>query len=217
MLILDFRQSLANAVHVLKAFHCFQISMLLKSLYQSSRTSRLTLVCSCTYLNPARSFANHSRARRGLSTTTTLLKKGGGKQEQKRTVEINSAKTEGRDDARDFSIYRHEIDKTIDVLEKELSKLRAGGLDLEAIEALNVNLGSSGGGGGGDPKKDGSRSGGKGKGDRVKLGDVAQVVPRGRIVVIMVGEKEVCSILRSIVSLDKLQHIAFQKRGCNQK
>ena len=176
--------------------------MILKSLYPSSRTLRLTLVRSSIYAIPAPLFANHSGAHRGLSTTTALLKKGGGKQEQKRTVEINSAKTEGRDDARDFSGYYYEIDKATDFLKNELSKLRAGGLDLEAIEALNVNLGSSGGAGGDGPKKDGSRSGGKGKGGTVKLGDVAQVVPRGRIVVIMIGEKEVCSILRSVVSLD---------------
>jgi len=130
-------------------------------------------------------------ALRGLSTTSTLLKKGGGKQEQKRTVEINSAKSAGSDDAHDFSGFQHEIDKATDYLKSELSKLRAGGLDLEAIEALRVNLGTSGGAKGGGSKKDGPRSGGKGKSDTVKLGDVAQVVPRGRIVVIMVGEKEV--------------------------
>lgn len=128
---------------------------------------------------------------RGFSSTTILLKKGGGKQEQKRTVDINSAKTAGRDDAHDFSNFRHEIDKATNFLKGELSRLRAGGLDLQAIEALNVNLGTSGGGGGGGPKKDGSRSGGKVRVDTVKLGDVAQVVPRGRIVVLMVGEKEV--------------------------
>jgi len=130
-------------------------------------------------------------ALRGLSTTSTLLKKGGGKQEQKRTVEINSAKSAGSDDAHDFSGFQHEIDKATDYLKSELSKLRAGGLDLEAIEALRVNLGTSDRAKGGGSKKDGPRSGGKGKSDTVKLGDVAQVVPRGRIVVIMVGEKEV--------------------------
>ena len=189
--------------------------MLLESLYQSSRTLRLNFFRSSIYSIPAPLVASYSGAHRGLSTTTALLKKGGGKQEQKRTVKINSAKTEGRDDASDFSDYRHEIGKATDFLKNELSKLRAGGLDLDAIEALNVNVGSSGGGGGGGSKKDSSRSGGKGKGDTVKLGDVAQVVPRGRIVVIMVGEKEVCSILRSIASLDELQHIVLQKRCCN--
>lgn len=132
----------------------------------------------------------HAALRR-LSFTPPRRKKGGGKQEQKRTVEINSVKSAGRDDALDFSGFQHEIDKATDYLKSELSKLRAGGLDLKAIEALRVSLGTSVGGKGGGPKKDGARSGGKGKSDTVKLGDVAQVVPRGRIVVIMIGEKEV--------------------------
>jgi len=132
---------------------------------------------------------------RELSTTAPLLKKGGGKHEQKRTVEISSAKTASKDDAHDFSGFQHEIDKATDYLKSELSKLRAGGLDLVAIEALRVNLGTSGGGGGGGPKKDGARSGTKGKVDMARLGDVAQVVPRGRIVIIMVGEKEVNLLL----------------------
>lgn len=132
----------------------------------------------------------HAALRR-LSFTPPRRKKGGGKQEQKRTVEINSVNSAGRDDAHDFSGFQHEIDKATDYLKSELSKLRAGGLDLAAIEALRVSLGTSGGGKGGAPKKDGARSGGKGQSDTVKLGDVAQVVPRGRIVVILIGEKEV--------------------------
>lgn len=137
----------------------------------------------------------HAALRR-LSSTPPRRKKGGGNQEQKRTVEINSAKSAGRDDPHDFSGFRHEIDKATDYLKSELSKLRPGGLDLEAIEALRVSLSTSGGGKGGSSKKDGARSGGKGKSDTVKLGDVAQVVPRGRIVVIMIGEKEVNLLLK---------------------
>lgn len=136
----------------------------------------------------------HAALRR-LSSTPSRRKKGGGNQEQKRTVEINSAKSAGRDDAHDFSAFQLEIDKATDYLKSELSKLRPGGLDLEAIEALRVSLSPSAGGKGGGSRKDGPRSGGKGKSDTVKLGDVAQVVPRGRIVVIMVGEKEVNLLL----------------------
>lgn len=132
-------------------------------------------------------------AHRRLSTSPYLLKKGGGKQEQKRTVELNASKTAGRDDAHDFSGFHQEIDKAVNFLKRELSKLKAGGLDLEAIESLKVNISPRGGSGGGGPKKDGSRSGRQEKEEVVKVGDVAQVVPRGRIVVIMVGEKDVCS------------------------
>ena len=144
-----------------------------------------------------------SCALRCISTTRPVLKKGGGKQEQKRTVEVNSAKTANKDDAHDFSGFQHEIDKATDYLKIELSKLRAGGLDLEAIEALRLNLSTPGGSGGGGPKKDGARSGGKTRGDIVMLGDVAQVVPRGRVVVVMVGEKEVRFLCLFSVQFDE--------------
>lgn len=86
--------------------------------------------------------------------------------------------------------------------------MKAGGIDLEAVEKVRVNIG--GGQGkevGAANAKDGKRKGegkrGKGKGGKeeddgsgtamtVALGEVAQVVKKGREVVIMVGEKEVC-------------------------
>ena len=105
----------------------------------------------------------------------------------------NAAKTAGNDDARDFSAFQAEIDKASEHLKSELSKLKAGGLDLEAIEALRVNLGAGKGDAGTGPAggKGRGKGDGKGKGEVVKVGDVAQVVPRGRMVVIMVGEKDV--------------------------
>jgi len=166
-------------------------SMSLKLAFTTANTLVHTPARFTIYRTAVAPVCHHCAAVRRLSTTPPLFKKGGGKQEQKRTVEINSAKTASRDDAHDFSGFQHEIDKATDYLKSELSKLRAGGLDLEAIEALKISLGTSRGGGGGGPKKDGARAGGKGRVDTLRLGDVAQVVPRGRIVVIMVGEKEV--------------------------
>ncbi|KAG7005935.1 hypothetical protein G7Y79_00017g043170 [Physcia stellaris] len=96
-----------------------------------------------------------SLAARPLSTTPPLRKKGGGKQDQKRTVELNAAKTASNDDARDFSAFKTEIEK-----------------------ATTVMLGP------------GKGRGGEGGRQVVRLGDVGQVVPRGRVVVVMVGEKE---------------------------
>ena len=135
---------------------------------------------------------------RPLSTSPRPRKKGGGKQDQKRTVELNSAKTASNDDARDFSAFKTEIEKATGFLREELAKLKAGGLDLEAIEALRVTLGSGKGdtGSGGKEKGRGGESGsgsGRAKGQVVRLGDVSQVVPRGRVVVVMVGEKDVSS------------------------
>ena len=157
------------------------------SLHQCARFSLRRYTCSKCLLDP------HYSPLRQLSSSPRLLRKGGGKQEQKRTVEINAAKTAGKDDAHDFSNYHQKIEKATNYLKRELSKLKAGGLDLDAIESLKVNLSVSGGGGGGGPKDDGSRSGAKGKGEIVHLGDVAQVVPRGRLVIIMVAEKNVRS------------------------
>lgn len=86
-------------------------------------------------------------------------------------------------------------------MRSELAKIKAGGRNAEEIEGLRVVLGKEdGGGGGGDvgkgtgDKVGGGRGGGKGKADRqggVKLGDVANVVARGRNVGVMVGEKDV--------------------------
>lgn len=50
--------------------------------------------------------------------------------------------------------------------------IRAGGLDAEKIEGLRVKLAKQAG--------------------VVRVGEVAQVVQRGRVMVVMVGEKEVC-------------------------
>ena len=133
---------------------------------------------------------------RPLSTSPRLRKKGGGKQDQKRTVELNSAKTASNDDARDFSAFKTEIEKATAFLRAELAKLKAGGLDLEAIEALRVTLGPGKGDAGMGPAGGKGRGGGesgRAKGQVVRLGDVSQVVPRGRVVVVMVGEKDVSS------------------------
>ncbi|KAL8818961.1 MAG: hypothetical protein Q9191_007831, partial [Dirinaria sp. TL-2023a] len=132
-------------------------------------------------------------AARQLSTSPPLLGRGGGgKKEQKRTVGINADKTkdEALDDALDFSGFQHAIGKATNHLKAQLSKLRTGGLDLEAIESLNVNINgtaSAGGGGGGGSKRDGRK---KREDGVVRLGDIAQVVPKGRTVVIIVGEKD---------------------------
>lgn len=59
-----------------------------------------------------------------------------------------------------------------------LSQLRSGGrLNPEIVEGLKVQLGSAG--------KDGT-----GK-ESVRLGDIAQVVPRGRVLNVICGEEDV--------------------------
>ena len=57
-------------------------------------------------------------------------------------------------------------------LKNDLSKIKAGGKDPEVIENVRVRLS-------------------KAEKETVKLGDVASVVPRGRNVAVLVGEKDV--------------------------
>ena len=57
-------------------------------------------------------------------------------------------------------------------LKHDLSKIKAGGKDPEVIENVRVRLN-------------------KAEKETVKLGDVASVVPRGRNVAVLVGEKDV--------------------------
>ena len=132
---------------------------------------------------------------RPLSLSHSLLRKGGGKQDQKRTLEVNAAKTASNDDAHDFSDFKTEIDKAVNYLKSELSKLKAGGLDLEAIEALKVNFGTSKGDAGTGSKdvKGRGKDSGKARGEVVSVGDIAQIAPKGRVVIVMAGEKDVGS------------------------
>lgn len=66
-----------------------------------------------------------------------------------------------------------DIGKAIERLKNDLSKLRAGGrFNPEVLEALRVKVGK----------------------ESVRLGDVAQVVPKGRQVQVLVGEEEVSGL-----------------------
>jgi len=81
------------------------------------------------------------------------------------------------DDPFDFSELETGITKAHDKLKDDLSKLRAGGrFNPELVENLRVSLVNK-------DNESGKQS--------VRLGDVAQVVPRGRVLGIMVGEKDV--------------------------
>ena len=77
-----------------------------------------------------------------------------------------------------------EIQKAIERLRADLSKLRTGGrFNPDVLEALRVQLGK-----GGDAQT-------------VRLGDVAQVVPKGRTVQVMVGEQDVGFLLLLLLLL----------------
>ncbi|KAF2482422.1 ribosome recycling factor-domain-containing protein [Neohortaea acidophila] len=106
---------------------------------------------------------------RAFSTSPCLLKKGGKAAREEKQA---SSKTESTVDPFDFSALESEIAKTIEHMKTELSKLRGGGrFNPEALENLRVR-----------PEKNESQT--------VKLNDLAQVIPKGRTVQILVGEKD---------------------------
>ncbi|KAF2830647.1 ribosome recycling factor [Ophiobolus disseminans] len=77
------------------------------------------------------------------------------------------------DEAYDVSGLESQILKAMEKLTHDLSQLRGGGkLNPEIVESLKVQLGTAG----------------QGK-ESIKLGDIAQVVPRGRMLNVICGEE----------------------------
>lgn len=91
---------------------------------------------------------------------------------------LDAAKTEGLDPF-DHSDYKAAIKRAHEHLKSELAKIKAGGRSAESIEGVKVRL-----------VKEGKET--------VPLRDVASVVPRGRNVAVLVGEKDVSSIFGSL-------------------
>ena len=115
------------------------------------------------------------KAAREASRETANASSSGSTSETSNSSNSNSSSGSGSsDDASDFSALEAEIQKAIEKLRGDLSKLRSGGrFNPDVLEALRVQLG----------KASGSAM--------VKLGDVAQVVPKGRVVQVLVGEQDV--------------------------
>lgn len=107
---------------------------------------------------------------RSFSTSPYLLKKGAkAAREEKKSTSSDSATS----DPFDFSLLEADIAASIERLKTDLSKLRAGGrFNPEVLEKLRVQ----------PDKKDNTT---------FKLNDLAQVVPKGRTVQILVGEQDV--------------------------
>ncbi|KAL8660869.1 MAG: hypothetical protein Q9168_008424, partial [Polycauliona sp. 1 TL-2023] len=130
-----------------------------------------------------------------FTTSPVHLKKQGGKGTSKNTVNVNASKTASDNaDPTDFSALEDQIAKIIDKLREEVRHIKAGGVNVEAVEDARVTLksGSSGSKPGVQDRARGQRPGGGGGGPKevVKLRDLCQVVPKGRTLVLMVGEKE---------------------------
>ncbi|KAI4184588.1 MAG: hypothetical protein L6R41_004642 [Letrouitia leprolyta] len=75
----------------------------------------------------------------------------------------------------DFSAFEREIEKIVEGLRDEVRRIRPGGLSVEDVENVKVTL---------------KKANDKGQKMVVKVGEMAQVVARGRTMVVLVGEKE---------------------------
>jgi len=110
-------------------------------------------------------------------TPIPLKKTGKANRAQSRDSSPNIEGAVGSTDAGkayDFSGLESKILKSIERLTHELSQLRAGGrFNPELLESLKVR-----------PDK--------GSNETVRLGDIAQVVPKGRVISIIASEENVC-------------------------
>jgi len=130
---------------------------------------------------PLPSLTAASTHRRPFATTASLSKKNANKATKNRDAPDSFASTKSSTIASeaansspdDFSDLEANIAKAHAQLKDDLSKLRAGGrFNPEVVENLRVAL-----------SKDAKET--------VRLGDLCQVVPRGRVLQVLVGEKDV--------------------------
>ncbi|KAI5239557.1 ribosome recycling factor [Aureobasidium subglaciale] len=133
----------------------------------SFRPSGLVATTTTSKLTTIRSFSN---------TPFTLKKGSKAAREASRSDSSSSSSSSaatgavGAEDPFDFSILESDINDAVEKLKADLSQLRQGGrFNPQVLESLRVQL----------------KQGGP-----VKLGDLAQVVPKGRIVQVVVGEQE---------------------------
>ncbi|KAF2739766.1 ribosome recycling factor [Polyplosphaeria fusca] len=115
---------------------------------------------------------------RTLSTTNSLLKKAGKANKTKARSDSSPPTTitpsTPTDEAYDVSGIEAAVLTAIEHLTHDLSQLRSGGrVNPEIVESLKVQLGT---------QREGKQT--------VKLKDIAQVVPKGRLLNVMCGEQE---------------------------
>ncbi|KAL9023964.1 MAG: hypothetical protein Q9196_006858, partial [Gyalolechia fulgens] len=112
---------------------------------------------------------------RPFTTALPLFKKQGGQGASKRAVAEKTANDNA--DPTDFSTFEALIEKVVTGLRDEIRKIRPGGLRVEDVEGVKVTL---------------KKAGGPDKGAKftVDAVEIAQVVPRGRVMVVLMGEKE---------------------------
>lgn len=140
--------------------------------------TRLTIALHSPSTLVAATITHHTATIRAFSNTTPTYKKGGkAAREASRSDSSSSSSSAapatavGSEDPFDFSALESDINDAVEKLKTDLSQLRQGGrFNPQVLESLRVQL----------------KQGGP-----VKLGDLAQVVPKGRVVQVVVGEQEV--------------------------
>lgn len=123
-----------------------------------------TLSSSRNQLPPC--FRYRTPSRPAFSTTAPVLKKG------KKPSSLSDDNVDAAVNPLDFSALQAAISRTIDQLKRQITETRKGPRDVAAIEGLRVSLV-------------------KNSKETVELGQLAQVVSRGRILAVMVGDREV--------------------------
>ncbi|PPJ54555.1 hypothetical protein CBER1_06643 [Cercospora berteroae] len=109
---------------------------------------------------------------KSFSSSASLCKKGGKAAREEKKAETKGKGDAAAEDPYDFTDLEKDISNALEKLKTDLSKLRAGGrFNPEVVENLRVQ-----------PDKQSNQT--------VKLNDVAQVIPKGRTVQILVGEKD---------------------------
>lgn len=116
-------------------------------------------------------YSSQPRTIREFSTSPALQKK---KKEKTSTEAASASGSNNAPDPFDFTSLHDGIGRAISRFKEDLQKLRAGGrFNPEVLTNLRVQVS-------------------KNSNDKVKLGDVAQVVPKGgRAVTVIVGEEDV--------------------------
>ena len=148
-------------------------------LSSSGQSSRAWSHNSFTKPNSTCQYKNASKltSTRAFSTTYSVLKSGG-KQNSKNNVEVASAKISSLpyDDPFDLSDLESRLEQILSRLRDDLAELRPGGrFNPKVIEDLRVQLA-------------------KENKETERLGNLAQVVPKGgRSIVLYVGEEAVSS------------------------
>ena len=160
------------------------------------------MYCSCNSRLPRAASASPSqfslwKTSRSFSHSAFLLKKGGKQKNCEDENETNEDKIEPVVDPFDFSELESGVERAQSRLKDDLSKLRAGGrFNPESVENLRVHAI-------------------KGSKDTERLANLAQVIPRGRTLNILVGEEAVCygpntSCIYEDIKVDLFSSLAHQ-------